>query len=57
MNVPVISSDVGGQTELIDEKVGGIVHYNDNCSKDVYEKEINEYVKETERVLNYLDSI
>ena len=57
MNVPVISSDVGGQTELIDEKVGGIVHYNDNCSKEVFEKEINEYVKETERVLNNLDSI
>ena len=57
MNVPVISTDVGGQTELVDEKVGGIVHYNPDANKELYEKEINEYVKETERVLNNLDSI
>lgn len=57
MGVPVVSTDVGGQTELIDEKVGGIVHCNINPSKEVYNNEINEYVKEVDRVLNNLDKI
>ena len=57
MGVPVVSTDVGGQTELIDEKVGGIVHCNINPSKEVYNNEINEYVKEADRVLNNLDKI
>lgn len=57
MNVPVVSTDVGGQTELIDEKVGGIVHCNINPSKEVYNNEINEYVKEADRVLNSLNKI
>lgn len=57
MGVPVISTDVGGQTELIDEKVGGIVHYNENADKETFTNEILEYVKETERVLENLDSI
>ena len=57
MGVPVVSTDVGGQTELIDDKVGGIVHCNINPSKEVYNNEINEYVKEADRVLNNLDNI
>ncbi|MBQ6498060.1 MAG: glycosyltransferase [Bacilli bacterium] len=57
MSVPVVSTDVGGQTELIDETVGGIVHYNKNCSKEVFQKEINQYVTETIRVLNDLPKI
>lgn len=36
MSVPVISTDVGGQTELIDETVGGVVHYNENPTKEEY---------------------
>lgn len=57
MNVPVISTDVGGQKELIDESVGGVVHYNENSSPEVYEKEIDNYCKEIKRVLNNLDKI
>lgn len=55
MKVPVISTDVGGQTELIDETVGGVVHYNEKPTNEIYNKEIDEYVKETERVLKDLD--
>ena len=57
MGVPVISTDVGGQTELIDETVGGIVHYNENATEEVFEKEINEYVSQTERVINNLEKL
>lgn len=57
MGVPVVSTDVGGQTELIDNTVGGIVHYNENASNRLYDREINEYVTEIDRVLNDLDKI
>lgn len=57
MGVPVVSTDVGGQTELIDDTVGGIVHYHENATPEEYEEEINNYVKETERVINNLDEI
>lgn len=57
MGVPVISTDVGGQTELIDETVGGIVHYNENADKETYQNEIINYVKEANRVINNLDKI
>ena len=57
MSTPVVSSDVGGQTELIDSKVGGIVHYNINPSKETFDKEIDEYVKESIRVLDNLDEL
>lgn len=57
MGVPVISTDVGGQTELIDEKVGGIVHYNENPTKEVFNEEIDNYVKETNRVIENLEKI
>lgn len=57
MGVPVVSTDVGGQTELIDETVGGIVHYHKNTTPEEYEEEINNYVKETERVVANLDKI
>lgn len=57
MSVPVISTDVGGQTELIDSTVGGIVHYNKNANKEVFETEISQYVEETSRVINDLDAI
>jgi len=57
MGVPVISTDVGGQTELIDDTVGGIVHYNEKADKETFDKEINEYVKQADRVINNLDKI
>ena len=57
MGVPVISTDVGGQTELISNTVGGIVHYNDNATEDIFEEEINQYVVETERVIKDLEKI
>ena len=57
MGVPVVSTDVGGQTELIDNEVGGIVHYHKDATSEEYEEEINNYVKETERVISNLDEI
>ena len=57
MGVPVISTDVGGQTELIDDTVGGIVHYHEDATEEEYEEEINNYVKETERVIQNIDKI
>lgn len=59
MNVPVVSSNVGGQKELISEEVGEIVELMQD-EKDVYlEKydleEIESYVKSIDKVLNNLD--
>lgn len=50
MGVPVISSDVGGQKELITEKTGEIIELMQD-EKDIYneqykEEEIKEYVKQ-----------
>lgn len=57
MGVPVVSTDVGGQTELIDDTVGAIVHYHKDATEEEYEEEINNYVKETERVIANLEEI
>lgn len=57
MEVPVISTDVGGQTELIDDSVGGIVHYHENPTKEEYEKEIKEYADKTIKVLKKLNEL
>lgn len=57
MGVPVISTDVGGQTELIDDTVGAIVHYNKNADKETFNNEIDEYVKQIERVVENLKEI
>jgi len=57
MGVPNISTDVGGQSELIDDTVGGIIHYNENADKIIFQKEIDEYVENTKRVLDNLDKI
>ena len=57
MGVPVISTDAGGQAELIDDTVGGLVHYHVHPTKDVFESEINDYVEETLRVVRHLDEL
>lgn len=57
MGVPVISTDAGGQSELINETVGGLVHFNENPTPEVYEEEIEQYVKETLRVVKELDKL
>lgn len=57
MGVPVISTDAGGQKELIDETVGAIIHFNEHPTKEEFDNEINEYVNETIRVINNLESI
>ena len=57
MGVPVVSTDVGGQTELIDESVGGIVHFNEFPTEKEYYDEINNYCNEIKRVISNLDSI
>ena len=58
MGVPVVSADVGGQAELINEQVGGIV----SCLQDeseimnfnYSEEEINLYVEKINNILNNL---
>ena len=59
MNVPVVSSDVGGQKELITEDVGEIIKLMQD-EKKVYEEkykpeEIDSYVKAIDKVLNNLE--
>ena len=58
MGVPVVSSDVGGQKELINEDVGIIVPCIQN-EKEIFdfnytEEEISEYVAAIQRVINNL---
>lgn len=50
MGVPVVSTDVGGQTELIDDKVGYVVHYG-------LSNELDEYVKGCCYVLDNLEKL
>ena len=57
MGVPIISTDAGGQAELINDSVGGLVHFNENPTPEVYEKEIEEYVEQTLRVVDNLDKL
>ena len=40
-----LTSNKEGQAELINETVGGLVHFNENPTPEVYEKEIEEYIK------------
>ena len=59
MGVPVISSDVGGQKELINEDVGVIVSCMQN-EKDIYSEnykteEIDLYIQAIEKILNNLE--
>ena len=51
MGVPVVSSDVGGQKELINEEVGVVVP----CIQD--EKEIFDYNYSKEEIVNYVVAI
>lgn len=57
MGVPVVSTDVGGQTELIDETVGEIVHYNPNPTNEIYKKEVIEYADKIEKVIANLEEL
>lgn len=59
MNVPIVSSDVGGQKELISKDVGEIVKLMQK-EEDVYlekysPEEINSYVKAINKVLDNLE--
>ena len=51
MEVPVISTSVGGQRELIDDTVGGIVEFNPKNET----KEIKDYVDKINNVLDNLE--
>lgn len=59
MGVPVVSADVGGQAELINEEVGVIVPcLQDEKDVSVFEyskAEVNNYVVAIDKVLNNLD--
>ncbi len=59
MGVPVISSDVGGQKELISEDVGIIVpciqDENDIFDLNYSEEEINQYVEGVDKIINNLE--
>lgn len=59
MGVPVISSDVGGQRELITENVGKIIETKQD-ERDIYsenyiKKEIDDYVNAINEVLNNIN--
>ena len=59
MEVPVVSADVGGQKELINEKVGKIVKLRQN-EKNLYDEnyskeEIQDYVEAINNVLDNLE--
>ena len=59
MNVPVVSSDVGGQKELITEDVGKIIPLMQD-EKDIYsenykQEEINNYVEAINKILENLE--
>lgn len=55
MDVPIVSTDVGGQTELIDNKVGKIIHYEETNDQNVLNQEIEEYVNAINEILNNLN--
>ena len=59
MGVPVVSSDVGGQKELITDNVGKIIKLRQNekdfYSEDYNKEEIIEYVTSINEVLDNLD--
>ncbi len=57
MGVPIISTDAGGQAELINDTVGGLVHFNENPTPEVFEQEIEEYVETTLKVVKNLDKL
>ena len=58
MGVPIISADVGGQKELIDDKVGVIVpclqNETDINNYDYSYEEINNYVEALDKIINNL---
>ena len=54
MDVPTVSSDVGGQKELINGDVGKIVPYVDHPIASGREDEINSYVVAIQHILNHL---
>lgn len=60
MGVPVLSSDVGGQKELINDEVGIIVpclqNEEDIFDCDYKDEEINPYVEGINKILNNLDN-
>lgn len=57
MGVPVVSTDVGGQTELISSDVGGVVHYQIDATKEEYQHEVLSYCNEIQKVVKNLNSI
>ncbi|MCI8331032.1 MAG: glycosyltransferase [Bacilli bacterium] len=52
MKVPVVSSDVGGQKELIDDKVGRIVKFKNNPKE-----EIKDYVAKIKEVIANIEEL
>lgn len=57
MKTPVVTADVGGQKELVDDTCGRVVQNIQNAKNDFYnhnytDKEINRYVKAVEEILD-----
>ncbi len=57
MGVPIVSSSVGGQTELIDNNVGRIVEYKENLSENERKIEIENYIIAIKEVINELNKL
>lgn len=56
MGVPVVSANVGGQAELINDKVGRIIPFMNYKNKEELNEEANLYVGAVNDILNHLDS-
>ena len=54
MGVPVVSVDIGGQSELINDKVGRIVQFLNYQNEDEMEEEAKLYVKAVNEILEDL---
>ena len=54
MGVPMVSSDVGGQKELINDEVGKIVSHIENPNTSDSEKEVISYVDAIQNILEHL---
>lgn len=57
MGIPIVSTSVGGQTELIDDTVGKIVPFKENMSKEEKKEEFNNYVQACIEVIDNLDKL
>ena len=57
MGVPIVSTSVGGQTELIDDTVGRIVPFKEKMTKQERKEELKLYCDATKEVIENLNQL